>query len=136
MFGACCNSQRRVSHATTTGTVKLDFHLEDRHHQLPKGGSPIWISFEALEQMEMSYLQPYLKELTKDFDKIMVISRLKRSMFKELCVEMSWKYANIKDIIGSEVSCLISFGIPSHQNLEELVSRARNCLIVITEEKR
>ena len=119
-----------------TGYVKLDYHLEERHHFLPKGGLPIWISLETLEQNEMKCLQPYLKELTKELNEITVISRLKNSMFKDLCKTMNWKYANIKDIIGSEVSCLISFGIPSHQNLGELFSRARNCLIVITEEKK
>ena len=34
--------------------------------------------------------------------------------------------------LESEASCLITFGIPSNQNLEELISRARNRLIVIT----
>lgn len=120
----------------TSGPVKLDFHLEDRHHWLPQGHQPIWISFEALEQPEMERLQHFVQDLTKEYEDIKVISRLKRSMYKELCTRMKWVLANIKDIIGSEVSCLISFGIPSHQNLEELVSRARNRLIIVTEEKR
>ena len=116
--------------------VKLDFHLEERHPLLPKGIKPIWITFDILRTTEMAHLQCYLMKITKEFKQIMMISRFKRSMYTELCLRMNWNYVNIKDIIGSEVSCLITFGIPSHQNLEELVSRARNSLIVIAEEKR
>ena len=75
--------------------------------------------------------------LTKNFqDDAIVISRLNLRMYKEFCTDMKWKYASVRDIIGTESKCLITFGIPTHQNLEELISRARNILIIITEEKR
>ena len=45
---------------------------------------------------------------------------------------MKWRYANADDIIGTETNCLLTFGIPINQNLEELISRARNKLIIVT----
>ena len=114
--------------------LKLYYHLENRHPLLPSGYQPIWVN---VEQLDMEDLKPSLEKLTKGFeDETIVLSRLNLSIYKELCDEMNWKYARVRDIIGTECKCLITFGIPNHQNLEELMSRARNSLIIITEEKR
>ena len=109
--------------------VKLDYHLEDRHLTLPPGQKPIWIfsydlSFEELE--------PKLQELTQDCGEILAISKFQHENFIRFCSMMNWKFANADDIIGSETNCLIAFGVPINQNLEELISRARNKLIIIT----
>ena len=120
-----------------TMTLKLDYHLEDRHHLLPSGQKPVWIS---VEELNMTQICPFLEELTKGFEgETIVISRLNLSIYRKffyLCENNKWNYKRPRDIIGTETRCLITFGIPSHQNLEELMSRARNLLIIITEEKR
>ena len=114
--------------------LKLYHHLDERHDFLPDGEQPIWINFE---QLSMEDLQYCLKELTKEFgNKVIVISRLNLKPYRVLCEKMNWKYRRVEDIIGTESRCLITIGLPSHQNLEEILSRARNKLIIVTEEKR
>ena len=113
---------------------KLDFHLETRHDMLPSGKEPIWIT---VEELNIEQLEPFLKLQTRGYEgDTIVISRLNLSIYRELCKKMNWKFAKVKDIIGTECKCLVIFGLSSHQNLEELMSRARNRLIIITEERR
>ena len=108
--------------------------METRHHLLPFGQQPIWIT---VEELKVNQLTPFLANITASFEnETIVISRLNLMVYKKLCAEMKWKFANFPDIIGTETKCLITFGIPTHQNLEELMSRARNLLIIVTEDRR
>ena len=109
--------------------LKLDYHLEDRNLVLPPGLKPIWLLGDDLSFDEM---KPKMVELTQDCGKVIAISKFKHMEYTKLCEEMNWIYANASDIIGSETNCLITFGIPFNQNLEEIISRARNKLIIIT----
>ena len=116
------------------GPSRLDYHLATRHFLLPSGDKPIWIT---VEELNVQHIQSFLQQLTEGFrGETIVISRLNLSIYKKLCTEMTWKYAKVRDIIGIETKCLITFGLPTHQNLEELTSRARNSLIIISEERR
>ena len=90
-----------------------------------------------MEELKIDQLEPFLELQTKGYEgETIVISRLNLQLYKELCTKMNWKFAKVKDIIGTECKCLVIFGLSSHQNLEELMSRARNQLIIITEERR
>ena len=87
--------------------------------------------------MTIGELRICLKKLTKDFKKdVIVVSKLNKKSYRELCESLDWKYRRAEDIIGTEIKCLITIGLPSHQSLEEILSRARNKLIIVTEEKR
>ena len=109
--------------------AQLDYHLEDRHFVLPPGYRPIWIN---ANDSSFEQLKSTLEMLTKESEEILAISKFQSQKFMELCIQMKWKFANSHDIIGYETSCLITFGISAIQNLEELVSRARNKLIIVT----
>ena len=99
-----------------TQPVELDYHLEDRHLVLPPGQKPIWISAHDLTFDE---LRSKLIELTQDCGEILAISKFKHENFIRFCSMMNWRFANADDIIGSETNCLIAFGVPINQNLEE-----------------
>ena len=78
-----------------------------------------------------------VKDKKEEFgNEVIVTSRLNLKQYKELCEETNWKYRRVEDIIGAQSTVLITIGLPSHRNLEEILSRARNKLIVVTEEKR
>ena len=83
---------------------------------LPSGQEPLWIS---VEELNIDELRPFLELQTKGYEgETIVISRLNLPIYKDLCQKMNWKFARVKDIIGTECKCLITFGISSHQNFE------------------
>ena len=107
-------------------------HMENYHHRLPRGHKPLWISITDLKDDE-HLLKDILRERTSNAEDIIVLSRFKFHKYELFCEEMNWHYANMSDVIGSEISCIILFGIPTTHDWESIISRARHVLIIITE---
>ena len=119
---------------------KLWQHLDHCHESLPKGQQPIWISCWDLKSTEE--LLPIFKTdrhlpifRTMNSDDIVAISRTRHPKYKKLCDEMNWSYVEACDMKGSETSVIVFLGVPSVQNLEQLISRARNRIVIVSERK-
>ena len=117
-------------------------HIFSVKSELSLGGQkPLWISSQSLGE-DKEELLPVLKEVTNDYSNDVIWTCSPASDFgkcKPFCKE-GWVYANINHMDGIEAACVVIFGIPpkdnifSLTNLSRLFTRARNCLIIITEE--
>ena len=83
----------------------------------------------------LTELKKILKIKTNGMKFVIVMSKFKFSKYKTFCEEMNWTYVNASDTIGWEIPCLVMFGIPTIHSWQQFISRARNTLIIITEDK-
>ena len=73
---------------------------------------------------------------------VTVISKFKFQQYRNFCSDMETKasnikwdyYANSNDIVGTDLPCVILFGIPLVEHWASYISRARNKLIIVTGE--
>ena len=109
-----------------------------------RGQVPLWISTRSLEEDKEALFQ-ILKEETNDYSNDVIWTCSPASDFgkcKLFCQE-GWVYVNINHMDGIEAALVVIFGIPpedgafgllGHTKLSRLLTRARNSLILITEE--
>ena len=127
----------------TDKTELSDAMNNTKKSELSLGGQkPLWISTQSLDE-DKEELLPILKEATNDYSNDVIWTCSPASDFGKcnpFCKE-GWVYTNINHMDGIEAACVVIFGIPpkdnsySGTNLSRLFTRARNCLIIITEEK-
>ena len=119
---------------------------ETNQSELSLGGQkPLWISTQSLQE-DKDELMPILKEETNDYSNDVIWTCSPASDFgkcKPFC-QGGWEYANINHMDGIEAACVVVFGVPTpdsvslaegQTHLSRLFTRARNSLIIITEEK-
>ena len=121
----------------------------NRHPLCPKGSRPIWYN---VGNMDLKESLPLLQNEILDYvskeeyiKEVVVISKFKFPYYKNFCSNMdekskeykiSWKYyENSNDLIGTEIPCLLMFGIPFIFDWRALISRAKHKLIFVTGEK-
>ena len=114
--------------------ILLKENLENFHKRLPSGQLPIWITINDIHS-DNTELKKILKIKTNGMKFVIVMSKFKFEKYKTFCEEMNWTYVNASDTIGWEIPCLVMFGIPTIQSWQQFISRARNTLIIITEDK-
>ena len=119
---------------------------ETNQSELSLGGQkPLWISTQSLQE-DKDELMPILKEETNDYSNDVIWTCSPASDFEKckLFCQGGWEYGNINHMDGIEDACVVVFEMPSKDNasfidgqthLSRLFTRARNCLILITEEK-
>jgi hypothetical protein len=105
----------------------------------PSGQKPLWISTDTLANDSLNFL-PILSEATKNFMNVIwtCYPSIDSKRYNQFC-ENAWKYVNINQISDMEAPCVVIFGMPAKEslsmtaNLSMLFSRARSCLVLITE---
>ena len=137
----------RISHAIERFTVKairekscfnasLYSHMENRHHLLPIGEKPFWVSISEINEHMALKINEFINTKTNCVNQITVISKYKLLIYKIICKKLNWKYIeNECDITGMDIPNLVIFGIPTVVDWQTFISRARNFLLIITERK-
>ena len=101
----------------------------------------MWISTDSYEQDKES-IMPYLTEATQGYKEVVwtCANPSDHSKFLGLCEE-HWTYVRVDQMDGTEAPCLVIYGIPVQDHaqpfakLGRLFSRARNSVVIITEDE-
>ena len=102
----------------------------------------MWIATESMIEDKELFL-PLLRLMTKTFSSVIwtCSPSTDYSKCKSFC-EDHWSFVNVNEIDGIEAHCVIIFGLPARDNnitsihsFSRLFSRARNSLVLVTEEK-
>ena len=118
-------------------------NLENRHHYLPPGSRPVWFYMKACDISSALFQDELLKLVNADQIKhVTIISKFKFQQYMNFCSHMETKasdikwdyYANSNEIVGTDLPCVILFGIPLVEHWASYISRARNKLIIVTGE--
>ena len=102
----------------------------------------MWIATENMIEDKEKFL-PLLRNVTKTFSNVIwtCSPSTDYSKCKTFCGN-DWSFVNVYQIDGIEAPCVVVFGLPARDNnitsihsFSRLFSRARNSLVLITEEK-
>ena len=122
--------QELIKEQISDGILKRK--LDSCHSSVPSGKVPVWISISDMKDFKK--VLPHLEDSIKD-QEVIAICNVNSLDIKEFCLANGWIHAKASDVIGTETSVIVVFGIPSLQNLEPILSRARNGLFIITDQR-
>ena len=114
----------------STGNDFLKSHIENFHVFLPMGKKPIWICVQMEDHGNNVALKNYFKGIT-DSD-VFVTSKFLHKKDQNLFKGKTWTYMRPSELIGSETGILICLRLPILHNFSDIVSRAREGLIIVT----
>ena len=106
-----------------------------------EGQKPLWISTDTFANDKANFM-PLLSETTKMFVHNVIWTCHPPSDYercRSFC-DNGWQYIDINHIQNLEAACLIIFGMPTKESLSiksklnRIFSRARSCLVLLTEE--
>ena len=111
-------------------SMAADQELAD--DQLPAGHTPVWI--EPPRQASQVEMLERVETMAGQYQDVMVLFWNIDERAAVWCEERGWKYHNLFGFQGCEAQCVVLLSFATLHWMPELITRARNMLIIIKNE--